>query len=392
MPSPPPLDTIEDILATAAIDEAFSAALQSSHLQPGSSYTLADIKQGAAAGREAFQKRLSDSRPREITETEHSIRLRDDWACRIIVCHLTADIQANAAPPPPPPPPPPRPLILLLHGGGHTIGYPELQLGLARELVLAHSAVVVCSSYRLAPEFPFPFSICDSWEVLQFCARENRKSNSAILPRCTDARVGFLVGGESAGANLAASLAHLARDHNLNPPLTGQVLMAGMYISPTCVPERYTARYLSREQNADAPILDRHLLKLMTDAFKPDPASKLCYPFDQHDPRDAGEAADGAAAGATGGATEGRVSVKHGHLGVAPAYFQVCGLDPARDDGLIYEKVLREECAVPTRLDLYSGWAHCWWAMFPDLDMSRRRMREAVEGVGWLLILGKDRK
>ncbi|KIW29764.1 uncharacterized protein PV07_05553 [Cladophialophora immunda] len=368
MPSPP-LDAIEDILATATIDPALSTALQSSRLQPGSSYTLADIKQGAAAGLAPFQKRLADSRPPEITEAEHWIKLRDDWACRIIVCYLTSDLEATA---------PPRPLILLLHGGGHTIGYPEMQLGLARELVLAHSAVVVCASYRLAPEFPFPFSICDSWEVLQFCASENRKSNSAILPRCTDARVGFLVGGESAGANLAASLAHLARDHNLNPPLTGQVLVAGTYISPGRVHERYKGRYLSREQNADAPILDRALLKLLTEAFKPDPASKLCYPFDQHDPRDGG-----------GGA--GRGSVKHGHLGVAPAYFQVCGLDPARDDGLIYEKVLREECDVPTRLDLYRGWAHCWWAMFPDLDMSRRRMRDAVDGVGWLLGLKTDR-
>ncbi|KAH0841840.1 putative lipase/esterase [Fonsecaea pedrosoi] len=374
MPSPR-LDTIEDILATATVDPTFSAALQASQLQAGSNYTLSGIKQSAAAGLGPLQKRLADSRPSEITETEHSIRLRDDWPCRIIVCHLTADLKAAG---------PARPLILLLHGGGHTIGYPELQLSLARELVLAHSAVVVCASYRLAPEFPFPFSICDSWEVLQFCATENRKSNSAIFPRCTDARVGFLVGGESAGANLAASLAHLARDHNLNPPLTGQVLMAGTYISPGRVPERYQPRYLSREQNAHAPILDRHLLTLLTEAFQPDPASKLCYPFDQHDPRDVdGKGTD------TG---HQRGSVKHGHLGLAPAYFQVCGLDPARDDGLIYEKVLREECDVPTRLDLYSGWAHCWWAMFPDLDMSTRRMRDVVEGVGWLLGLKRDRK
>ncbi|EXJ76501.1 uncharacterized protein A1O5_01009 [Cladophialophora psammophila CBS 110553] len=367
MPSTP-VNTIEDILATATIDPAFSAALGSSNLLPGSNYTLADIKQGTVAGLAPLQTRLSESQPPQITETEHCIKLRDDWASRIIVCHLTSDLQGTA---------PPRPLILLLHGGGHTIGYPEMQLRLARELVLAHSAVVICSSYRLAPEFPFPFSICDSWEVLEFCASENRKSNSAILPRCTDARVGFLVGGESAGANLAASLAHLARDHNLNPPLTGQILVAGTYISPERVPERYKDRYLSREQNADAPILDRHLIKLFTDAFQPDPTSKLCYPFDQNDPRDEVEGA-------------GTRSVKHGHLGVAPAYFQVCGLDPSRDDGLIYEKVLREECDVPTRLDLYNGLAHCWWAMFPDLEMSQRRTKDTVNGVGWLLSLKKN--
>ena len=40
------------------------------------------------------------------------------------------------------------------------------------------------------------------------------------------------------------------------------------------------------------------------------------------------------------------------HQGLPPAYLQICGLDPLRDDGLIYEKVLRE-AGVPTKLEMY---------------------------------------
>jgi acetyl esterase/lipase len=67
-----------------------------------------------------------------------------------------------------------------------------------------------------------------------------------------------------------------------------------------------------------------------------------------------------------------------------PVYFQVCGMDLNRDDGLIYERVLREG-GVATRLDLYSGLPHCWWDMYPELEASEKRMEDTIGGVGWLL-------
>lgn len=361
MPSAPP-STLEDILATGKIAPAFAAALDPS-LRSSSTYTLEEIKRIAAENLAPLQKQLAGSRPPDITETERSIPLRDDWAARVLVCHRTAD-QAISTPP--------RPLILLLHGGGHASGHPEWMIPLARELARAHGAVVVCPSYRLAPEYPFPCSILDAWEALQWCARESRKANSAILPRCADPRAGFIVGGESSGATIAASIAHLARDHNLHPPLTGQLLCAGTFIHPQNVPGGYATRYLSREQNKAAPILDAVLADLSHTAYNPDPESRLWASFDQRDPRD-----------------EGTQSVKNGHMDLAPAYFQVCGMDLARDDSLIYERVLREECAVRTRMDLYAGWGHCFWAVMPDADMTRIRMKDTIDGVGWLLGMGR---
>jgi acetyl esterase/lipase len=67
------------------------------------------------------------------------------------------------------------------------------------------------------------------------------------------------------------------------------------------------------------------------------------------------------------------------------AYFQVCGLDIFRDDGLIYERVLTEEAGVERRMDLYKGLPHSWWSIFPEMEASKRRVEDSVTAVGWLL-------
>lgn len=47
-----------------------------------------------------------------------------------------------------------------------------------------------------------------------------------------------------------------------------------------------------------------------------------------------------------------------GHKHLPPAYLQVCGLDPLRDEALIYGRVLREEAGVKTKIDIYKGLGH----------------------------------
>ena len=106
---------------------------------------------------------------------------------------------------------------------------------------------------------------------------------------------------------------------------------------------------------------DRHLYNIFSNAFKRDPTSELWVSFNH----------------------------PNGHEGLPKAYFQVCGLDIFRDDGLIYERVLREEAGVETKMDLYKGLPHSWWSMLPEIEASKRRVEDSVRAVGWLLGSGE---
>lgn len=73
--------------------------------------------------------------------------------------------------------------------------------------------------------------------------------------------LGFLLAGISAGANIAAVVALLARDNELSPPLTGTFLGALPAISTAeFLPPKFQPLWLSREQHKAAPILNEPLL------------------------------------------------------------------------------------------------------------------------------------
>ncbi|KAK1992344.1 alpha/beta-hydrolase [Colletotrichum falcatum] len=179
---------------------------------------------------------------------------------------------------------------------------------------------------------------------------------------------GFIVGGGSAGGNMAAVLAHLARDNELSPPLTGQYLcVPGIMclLPPEAIPERYRPEYLShpsvtpsRDPVSGANASDGGAA--LRSIVKPDMQNPLFVPFHF-------------------GGTE------QGHKGLPPAYLQAAGLDPVRDEALIYERILREEAGVATKLDIYPGLPHYFWTNFPRLDKSRQFVEDTVKGVRWLL-------
>ncbi|KAL6700279.1 alpha/beta-hydrolase [Trichoderma pleuroticola] len=344
--------TVEQILATGIMDPEFEAAWKANGSPPG--HIPGGIPTFQKTVQETLpnaQQMLAASRPTNIVEREYDIPIDDTFSSRTIVCQPAISSTV------------PSPIVIIIHGGGHCVGYPELELATARELVLAHNAICILPSYRLAPEYPFPTDVNDVFAVVQSIARKATEKDGGILPANADPKKGFIIGGLSAGAAISNKVAQLARD--LEPPLTGQFLACGVYIDPGSVPDRYKDLYLSMEQNKFAPILDTTALNQYMSAYKGDNPSPISNPFSISESH-----ADAIAAR---------------HRILPPVYFQVAGLDPARDDSLIYERILREECGVPTRIDVYRGVPHGFWTMYPDLAASRRRMRDAVDGVGWLL-------
>jgi acetyl esterase len=109
----------------------------------------------------------------------------------------------------------PLPVLAFFHGGGWCIGDLDTHDPALRQLAAEAGCAVLSLDYRLAPENPFPAAVEDCFAAVRFLAAEGRRLG--LDPRR------IAVGGDSAGGNLAAVTAILARDAGLL--LKGQVLI-----------------------------------------------------------------------------------------------------------------------------------------------------------------------
>ncbi|TDD72492.1 alpha/beta hydrolase [Actinomadura darangshiensis] len=109
----------------------------------------------------------------------------------------------------------PLPALVYLHGGGWVLGGVDNVDAACRDLAAAAECVVLNVGYRLAPEHPFPAAVDDAWAVVASVARD--PGRHGVLPGAV------AVAGDSAGGNLAAAVALLARDRGL--PLVHQLLV-----------------------------------------------------------------------------------------------------------------------------------------------------------------------
>lgn len=97
------------------------------------------------------------------------------------------------------------PGILWIHGGGYATGMAEMvYFTRAISLVKKYGAVVIAPDYRLSLEAPYPAALEDCYSALKYLKEHTEELgvNSSQL----------MVGGESAGGGLTASLCMYARD------------------------------------------------------------------------------------------------------------------------------------------------------------------------------------
>jgi acetyl esterase len=110
----------------------------------------------------------------------------------------------------------PQGVFIYIHGGGWVIGAIDDYDHLGRKIANAMSVAVVLVDYRLAPEFRYPAAADDSWQATQWVAEH--------LEEIAGAQVPIIVGGDSAGGNLAAIVAQKARAAG-GPEIALQVLI-----------------------------------------------------------------------------------------------------------------------------------------------------------------------
>jgi acetyl esterase len=227
----------------------------------------------------------------------------------------------------------PFPILVWFHGGGWVVGDLETADPTARHLTVGAGCVVVSVDYRLAPETKFPGAADDCYAATLWAAQHAERING-------DADR-IAVGGDSAGGNLAAAVALMARDRGA-PPLVFQLL-----VYPVMARDYSTASY---RQNADGYGLTRdsmqwywdHYLRNLADASNP-----FAAPLTAQDLK-----------------------------GLPAALVITAEFDPLCDEGEAYARRL-QAAAVATKYSRYDGMIHGFFGMPAVLDKGKQAVAEA---------------
>ena len=228
----------------------------------------------------------------------------------------------------------PRPAYLHIHGGGYVVGTPEMNESRHLSMVEALGIVVVSVDYRLAPEHRHPAALQDCHAVLRWLAHEG--GSIGVDPQR------IAIGGESAGAGLAANLALLARDQ-ATAAIALQALMYPML-------DDRTGSIVPPAPNTSALIW---------------PAASNVFGWSAllgHAPTMDAPPLYAAAARAD------RLD------GVAPLFMAVAALDILRDENIEYAKRLMQ-AGVTTEMHVYPGTVHAF-DLAPDTAPAQRMIRD----------------
>jgi len=190
-------------------------------------------------------------------------------------------------------------LVVWLHGGGWYVGDIPTFDRVARSLANASGQKVLLVEYRLAPEHCFPQQVDDADATVRWARSEQGAAQLGIDP----ARV--VVGGDSAGGQLAAVAVRHARGDGLPPPA------AQLLVYPALDPAMDSDSYRAF---ADGPMLTAADME-------------RCWGF--------------YLAGGDGAGDDLAVLEAPDHEGLPPTWIAVAGQDPLRDDGLRYAARLR---------------------------------------------------
>ena len=98
------------------------------------------------------------------------------------------------------------------------------------------SFCLILSIIQSDKSFVLAIAATGAWDMTLATRYYLASPSSSVLP--ADPKLGFIVGGSSAGGNLSAVMCQLTRDEGLTPPLTGQYLSVPALLWMDAVPEK----------------------------------------------------------------------------------------------------------------------------------------------------------
>lgn len=233
----------------------------------------------------------------------------------------------------------PFPVVVFYHGGGFTIGSLTSHDPVARRICAETGALVVAVDYRLAPEHPFPAAVEDAFAALQWVGAHAASigGDPSRLAVC----------GDSAGGNLSAVAAIMARDAG-GPALRFQAL-----IYPTTDAR---ADYPSVQENGDSIFLSADSMQWFYEHYQSDKLDWRASPILAPDLSN-----------------------------LPPALIITAEYDTLRDEGEAYGEALRA-AGNDVTVRRYDGMTHVFFQLWGVLDKAKEAMTETTTALRKALV------
>ena len=226
----------------------------------------------------------------------------------------------------------------MFHGGGWVIGDLDTADRQSREVCRGTGALVVSVDYRLAPEHRFPAAAEDCYAATRWAA-EHASDHEGDATR-------LAVAGDSAGGNLAAVVAQMARDRG-GPRLVFQLL-----VYP--VTDGVDNDWPSYRDNGDGYLLTTAAMGWFWNHYAPSAA-------DRRNPYASPLKAESLA-------------------GLPPALVMTAEFDPLRDEGEAYARALAT-AGVDAELVRYDGFIHGFFSHTGTIPATRKAMEKACNAL-----------